>query len=79
MTVSHLLFAAVLSGYMGLAAQIEERDLVAHFGDLYREYSRRVPMFVPRWNSETTSASSRNQNVNQVRENVVESMQTAKH
>lgn len=49
MTVGHLLFAAVLTGYMGLAAIIEERDLVSYFGRHYEEYRRRVPMFVPRW------------------------------
>ncbi len=48
MTVGHLLFAAVLTGYMALAAHVEERDLVAHFGSEYDEYRRRVPMFVPR-------------------------------
>ena len=48
MTVGHLLFAAVLTGYMMLAAVFEERDLVAHFGRQYAEYRRRVPMFVPR-------------------------------
>jgi methanethiol S-methyltransferase len=49
MTVGHLLFAGVLTIYMALAAQVEERDLVAHFGRLYEDYRRRVPMFVPRW------------------------------
>ena len=49
MTVGHLLFAGVLTGYMALAALIEERDLVAHFGQRYEDYRRRVPMFVPRW------------------------------
>ncbi len=49
MTVGHLLFAGVLTGYMGLAAIIEERDLVAHFGRQYLDYRRRVPMFVPRF------------------------------
>ncbi len=48
MTVGHLLFASVLTGYMLAAALIEERDLVAHFGRTYREYQSRVPMFVPR-------------------------------
>lgn len=47
MTVGHLLFAGVLTLYMAGAAVIEERDLIAHFGDQYREYRRRVPMFVP--------------------------------
>lgn len=49
MTVGHLLFAGVLTGYMGLAALVEERDLVAHFGESYVQYRRRVPMFVPTW------------------------------
>jgi len=48
MTVGHLLFAGMLTGYMALATQLEERDLVAHFGRQYQEYRRRVPMFVPR-------------------------------
>jgi protein-S-isoprenylcysteine O-methyltransferase Ste14 len=47
MTVGHLLFAAMLTGYMVVAACIEERDLIAHFGSEYEEYRRRVPMFVP--------------------------------
>jgi methanethiol S-methyltransferase len=47
MTVGHLLFASVLTVYMALAAKVEERDLVAHFGRLYEDYRRRVPMFVP--------------------------------
>jgi protein-S-isoprenylcysteine O-methyltransferase Ste14 len=48
MTVGHLLFAVVLTGYMAVAAVFEERDLVAHFGHQYADYRRRVPMFVPR-------------------------------
>ena len=48
MTVGHLLFAAALTVYMALAAVIEERDLVSHFGQQYKDYRRRVPMFVPR-------------------------------
>jgi len=47
MTVGHLLFAAVLTAYMGVAALIEERDLIAHFGRQYEDYRRRVPMFIP--------------------------------
>ena len=48
MTVGHAIFAAALTGYMGLAALVEERDLVAHFGREYEEYQRRVPRYVPR-------------------------------
>lgn len=47
MTLGHLLFAGTLTLYMVVAARIEERDLVGHFGDIYRDYQRRVPMFVP--------------------------------
>ncbi len=48
MTAGHLLFAASLSIYMALAALVEERDLVAHFGHSYHRYRQSVPMFVPK-------------------------------
>jgi len=48
MSVGHLLFAVVLTGYMGLATIVEERDLVDHFGNQYEQYRRRVPRFLPR-------------------------------
>ncbi len=48
MTMGHLLFAGALTVYMALAAVVEERDLVSHFGRCYEDYQRRVPMFVPR-------------------------------
>jgi methanethiol S-methyltransferase len=48
MTVGHMLFTGSLTTYMMLAAIVEERDLVAHFGQLYEGYSARVPMFVPK-------------------------------
>jgi protein-S-isoprenylcysteine O-methyltransferase Ste14 len=47
LTLGHLLFAIVLTAYMGVAAVIEERDLLAHFGQQYADYRRRVPMFMP--------------------------------
>ena len=47
MTVGHLLFAGATTGYILVAVQLEERDLVARFGDRYREYRRQVPAFFP--------------------------------
>ena len=48
MTLGHLLLALGLTVYLGLATLVEERDLMAHFGKVYEDYCRRVPMFVPR-------------------------------
>lgn len=48
MTAGHLLLAAALTLYMVVAARVEERDLVRHFGEVYRAYRRHVPMFLPR-------------------------------
>jgi protein-S-isoprenylcysteine O-methyltransferase Ste14 len=48
MTVGRLLFAAVATAYILVAVQLEERDLVAEFGDEYRGYRESTPAFVPR-------------------------------
>jgi protein-S-isoprenylcysteine O-methyltransferase Ste14 len=47
MTVSHLVFALATSAYILIAIRLEERDLVAHLGEAYRDYRERVPMLVP--------------------------------
>jgi protein-S-isoprenylcysteine O-methyltransferase Ste14 len=47
MTVGHLLFAALSSGYILVGIWLEERDLVSQFGDTYRAYRRRVRALVP--------------------------------
>ncbi len=47
MTVGRLLFALAATAYILICASLEERDLVAQFGDLYRRYQRQVPMLVP--------------------------------
>jgi methanethiol S-methyltransferase len=58
MSWGHLLFAGSLTIYMVGAAVIEESDLIAHFGEQYREYRRRVPMFVPRLRKPATMDAS---------------------
>jgi protein-S-isoprenylcysteine O-methyltransferase Ste14 len=56
MTAGHALYATVLTGYMALAALIEERDLVAHFGHQYVDYCKKVPRYIPRF-ARSTSAT----------------------
>jgi protein-S-isoprenylcysteine O-methyltransferase Ste14 len=47
MTAGHLLFSIVMTGYILIATQFEERDLVAALGDDYRNYRREVPALLP--------------------------------
>ena len=47
MTVGHLAFAIGSTAYILIGILLEERDLVALFGDDYRQYQDRVSMLVP--------------------------------
>ena len=48
MTLAHLVFALGTTGYILIAIQLEERDLVSAFGDRYVTYRRSTPMLIPR-------------------------------
>jgi len=49
MTFGHFLFAVVTTAYIFIGIFLEERDLMAQFGDQYRRYRQRVAMLVPLW------------------------------
>jgi methanethiol S-methyltransferase len=48
MTAGHLLFASVTTGYILVALQLEERDLLATLGARYATYRQTLPMLIPR-------------------------------
>lgn len=46
-TADRLLFSALWTAWIVLATTLEEKDLIAEFGAMYREYRRSVPMLIP--------------------------------
>jgi protein-S-isoprenylcysteine O-methyltransferase Ste14 len=46
-TLDRLLFDVLWTCWIVAGARLEERDLVAEYGDTYRAYRGEVPMLVP--------------------------------
>jgi len=46
-TLDRLLFISLWTIWIWIGTILEEKDLVVHFGDHYREYQRNVPMLIP--------------------------------
>jgi protein-S-isoprenylcysteine O-methyltransferase Ste14 len=55
MTIAHLVFAILTTGYILTAIQLEERDLLKSFGEKYRNYKKWVPMIIPFSKRKTTN------------------------
>lgn len=47
MTVTHFIFAVLLTIYFFVGAFLEERDLRKEFGELYSNYMKKTPMMIP--------------------------------
>jgi protein-S-isoprenylcysteine O-methyltransferase Ste14 len=47
-TLSILIAVSIITIYTLIAIQFEEKKLVKEFGEVYKEYQRRVPMIIPR-------------------------------
>ncbi len=56
-TADRLLLSIMWTIWIWVGAVLEERDLVAEFGDVYRAYQRQVPMLIP-WRGRVTRPAS---------------------
>lgn len=47
MSLGHLIFSIMTTGYILVGIALEERDMMAALGEQYRAYRSRVPMLIP--------------------------------
>ena len=47
MSLGHLFFAIMTTGYILVGIYFEEKDLITIHGDTYNEYRNRVSMLIP--------------------------------
>jgi protein-S-isoprenylcysteine O-methyltransferase Ste14 len=47
MTMTHLVFAILLTAYIIVGVMFEEKDLTKEFGEKYQTYKKRTPMLIP--------------------------------
>ncbi len=60
LSVDRLLLNVLFTWWILLGASLEERDLLAEFGEDYASYSKTVPMFVPRlWRRRTKAGKAK--------------------
>ncbi|NEP52397.1 MAG: isoprenylcysteine carboxylmethyltransferase family protein [Moorea sp. SIO3C2] len=52
MTLTHFFFASGILGYILVGIFLEEKDLIALYGDKYRDYKQKVSMLIPKFSKQ---------------------------
>lgn len=47
MTVTHVVFAILITSYFVIGTLFEEKDLIKEFGETYKKYQKKTPMLIP--------------------------------
>lgn len=61
MTIGHLIFSLATTGYILVGIHLEERDLLAAYGETYRHYQQKVSLLLPLPKKQAASPSSSHQ------------------
>lgn len=75
MTTGHLLFAVIMTTYILIAIQLEERNLVEYLPE-YGEYRKHVPMLIPFTGSARRTLSSTDEDAAALAANAASKMKT---